>query len=120
MIPERDREPAGAEHQEKERALEPIEAEIPDVERHRGEREEKRADEERAGDPVDTVKGDVFEQGLGVRGRSKARSVRSKAVRVQPEKPGLSERRTGRPLAGHAFRLAATHHDRPPVLCRPL
>jgi hypothetical protein len=57
MIPECDAEPAEAEHYEKQRDLEPVEAEMPDVGGDGGEAEEERSHEETAGDPVDAIKG---------------------------------------------------------------
>ena len=55
MIAQTDAEPASEEHQEKKRYLKPVEPEMPEVEGDRRERERERADEERAGRPVDAM-----------------------------------------------------------------
>src|SRR3954462_11172750 len=68
MIPEGDAEAARREEYEKERDLKPIEAEIPEISRHRGEREDEGADQERACRPVDAVERDAEKHATG-RGR---------------------------------------------------
>ena len=68
MIPEGDAEAARREEYEKERDLKPIEAEIPEISRQRGEREDEGSDQERARRPVDSVKGDSEKHVTG-RGR---------------------------------------------------
>ena len=55
VIAEADAESAGEEHQEKKRDLKPVEPEMPEIEWDGGEGEGKRADEERAGRPVDAM-----------------------------------------------------------------
>src|SRR6202012_2201930 len=67
MITQRNREPTCAEHHKEHRDLKPIESEAPDVERHRREREEKGADEEGTGNPVDSFEGNALKHEIGRR-----------------------------------------------------
>lgn len=55
VITERNAEADRGQQHEKQSELEPINTEIPQVERHCGECENKRADQERAGRPVNAV-----------------------------------------------------------------
>ena len=68
VIAKRHAEAAGGEETEKERDLEPIEAEIPEVSRHGGDGEKESADQERACRPVDAV-GRDSEKHVIARGR---------------------------------------------------
>ncbi len=56
VITQADAEPARQEHGEEKRDLEPVEAEMPEVEWNGGERDGERADEKRAGRPINAVK----------------------------------------------------------------
>ena len=67
VIAQADAEPAPEEHQEKKRDLKPVEPEMPEIEWNRRERERERADEERAGRPVDAMNGKTGNHVLGKR-----------------------------------------------------
>jgi hypothetical protein len=58
VIAERDAEPGGDEHPEEKRELKPIDTVAPEVEGNSGEGQKKRSDEEAAGGPIDSIKGD--------------------------------------------------------------
>ena len=58
MVTQGDTKTGESHHHAKERDLEPAQPEMPDIERHGGQREQEGADEENTGFPVDFFKGD--------------------------------------------------------------
>lgn len=63
MITERDTEPGCDQQNSGYSKVKPVESEVPEIPRHSGERENKRADQEGAGDPVNPVDRDSQMQG---------------------------------------------------------
>jgi len=63
MITKRDAEASRGQQHSKQGKVEPINTEIPQVKWHRGERENKRADQERTRRPIDAVGWNTENQG---------------------------------------------------------
>ena len=69
MITERDAEAGRRQRCREHGELEPINAEIPQIQWHCGEREKKRADQERTGRPIDAVRRNAKNQEREPEGR---------------------------------------------------
>ena len=77
MIAERDAKPRGDGQYSEDCKMEPIHAEMPQIERDRGQGEDERADQKRACRPIDTLRWNPEDQKAKVCGRSMTNRCRA-------------------------------------------
>jgi hypothetical protein len=65
MVPECDRESARAKHREEKCDLKPVDTKEPKIQGHCRDRQKQRADEKRANEPIDSVKGNLCKHNIG-------------------------------------------------------